>query len=42
MGVGNGVNVGAGVGVGSGVNVGAGVGVGNGVNVVLVWEWVVV
>ena len=42
MGVGNGVNVGAGVGVGSGVNVGAGVGVGNGVNVVLVWVWVVV
>ena len=42
MGVGSGVNVGAGVGVGSGVNVGAGVGVGNGVNVVLVWEWVVV
>ena len=42
MGVGSGVNVGAGVGVGSGVNVGAGVGVGSGVNVVLVWEWVVV
>ena len=42
MGVGSGVNVGAGVGVGSGVNVGAGVGVGNGVNVVLVWEWVMV
>ena len=40
MGVGNGVNVGAGVWV-----VGeccTGVGVGNGVNVVLVWEWVVV